>query len=235
MTRSLAFGSLLIVLCAGCGDSGSSRKASATRAYWIALHSAPRAPTQMNQAQCITHLRSCAARIESLPTKDVDADAVEFGLACAGWLRNMARFSEYANADENALFVRSFVNGFTGNWEGAASDFSQSYSQRSQAQSNLNEQFDLLSHQEAAVCAKLTSRYGVEFTTIPSTAASSQTGEASTPQGKPSKSKPLQQLVGWIYDRFGVAGILVVAGAIIALVVWGNAVDQASRKGNTKP
>ena len=62
---------------------------------------------------------------------------------------------ENVDASDEQFIVRSFVNSFTGNLEEAARDFSNTYSQQSQAFTRMNERMDLLERQIVAVRAKL--------------------------------------------------------------------------------
>jgi len=229
MNRSFALACVLIVLGGGCGKETLSVKAQATRAYWVTLHSQPPAAPQMTKAQSVNYLRYWAVRIESLPTKDVDAEAVQLGLAAAAFARKLAQVSEYTDADDTALFVRSFVNGYTGNWEGAASDFSQSYAQRSQAQMQLKAQQDRLSQQEATVCASLTRRYGIEFTTASAPTAAAAPPTKSPATGTRHMPNAVGALFSWVYNTFGTPGVVVLV-VLIGLWIVGMFTNQAEKK-----
>jgi len=149
------------------GPAGSieQQRCQRTLHYWGQVYKQLEGkPAAEDRASLIKFSRDRATQIEAIPTIGVDSDAVEWALQVAGLYRDCANALEYTDASDQELLVRSFIHGFTGNFEGAASDFSQSYSQRTDLQRKLNERAEwVLTRQLAVVRAKLTSRYGVEF------------------------------------------------------------------------
>lgn len=150
---------------AGPADSIEQQRCQRTLHYWGRVYKQLEGqPVAEDRASFIKFVRDRAAQIESIPTIGVDSDAVEWALQVAGLYRDCANVAEYVDASDQESLVRSFIHGFTGNFGGAASDVSQSYSQRSDLLRKLNEKTEwVLTRQLAVVRAKLTSRYGVEF------------------------------------------------------------------------
>lgn len=138
----------------------------ATMKYWNAV---PKCfDGESNQIESPNDLirvfRETAVRIEQLPTKDVDPLAVEWGLAAADSLRQVAAVTASNTSEHNRLVVRSFFHGFSGDLAGGVHDMARTIGNTDNRTKAAILHFEQVwDQQRAQVRAKLTSKYSVQF------------------------------------------------------------------------
>jgi hypothetical protein len=117
-----------------------------------------------NRKELMEYFDRYATRIEQLPTENVDPLAVEWGLEAARSLRGVVRICQEHSVQEQQLFVRSFVNGYTGNFIGGLADISGTLSD---SDAKFNDVFNNLSYvwnqRSSLVRSKLSEKYDVQF------------------------------------------------------------------------
>lgn len=141
-------------------ESLSSREqiiAEGTFAYWHALGQVleqSKAAYDSQPDAAVTIWRRATTDLRSLPTHNVDQDAVTCGLDIATVLSNLADFVEQSNSP--ALLVQSFLRGAAGDPFGTTADLLD-------AESTLHKQVQYVDEQLQRTRGILSSRYGIEF------------------------------------------------------------------------
>lgn len=120
-----------------------------------------------NRKEIMDYFDRYATRIEQLPTENVDPLAVEWGLEVARSFRSVVRHCQERSTQEQQLFIRSFVNGYSGNIIGGLADISGTFAEND-ARSNdvINNLNYVLNQRSSQVRSKLTKKYDVQFSSI---------------------------------------------------------------------
>ena len=143
--------------------------AEATLRYWNAI---PRClnengPQVKTRDQLVQFFGRCAARIETLPTKNVDSVAVQWGLEAANSLRRFGQACESISVAERQLLLRSIVNGYQGTMIDSVSDISRTYGNTDAILSKAADEMVYVWNQRSAqIRSQLTERYGMQFPVI---------------------------------------------------------------------
>ena len=150
-------------------SSSSDPAKLATLNYWNAIPKCLDSGGHriQNRKEMMEYFNRYATRIEQLPTENVDPLAVEWGLEAARSLRSIVRLCQAYSVQEQQLFVRSFVNGYTGNFMGGLADISSTLAEND---ARSNDVFNNLSYvwnqRSSQVRSKLTEKYDVQFSSI---------------------------------------------------------------------
>ncbi|QDU09622.1 hypothetical protein [Gimesia aquarii] len=120
-----------------------------------------------NRKEIMDYFDRYATRIEQLPTENVDPIAVEWGLEVARSFRSVVRHCQESSTQEQQLFIRSFVNGYSGNIIGGLADISGTLAEND-ARSNdvINNLNYVLNQRSSQVRSKLTEKHGIQFSSI---------------------------------------------------------------------
>jgi hypothetical protein len=120
-----------------------------------------------NRKEMMEYFDRYATRIEQLPTENVDPLAAEWGLEAARSLRGVVRLCQEYSVQEQQLFVRSFVNGYTGNFIGGLADISGTLTENDARSNNVFNNLTYVWNQRSSqVRSKLTEKYDVQFSSI---------------------------------------------------------------------
>ncbi|MEQ8856828.1 hypothetical protein [Gimesia sp.] len=150
-------------------DNSSGPAKTATLKYWNAVPKCLDSGGHriQNRKEMMEYFNMYATRIEQLPTENVDPLAVEWGLEAARSLRSVVRLCQEYSVQEQQLFVRTFVNGYSGNIIGGLADISGTLAEND---ARSNDVFNNLSYvwnqRSSQVRSKLTEKYGVQFSAI---------------------------------------------------------------------
>ena len=177
--------------------------------------------------------------ISRLPLQDVDREAVNYGADLVYVLDQLSSvFSDMANLIDEAAALgehstsleagaESFIRGYFGDPMGKFNEMnarsSQLESRRQQLMSRLTQvqsQAATLQSREMRLRATLTEEYGGDFPPLSSAVAPLDTSVPDNAEAKDEKGSGNigRRLFSFVYDKFGIVGVVLLVVVIIALI-----------------